>query len=238
MCSLGTSGTLFCVSDSPVIDPTGTLAPFCDSTGRWLPLLCTQNCTLVLEEARAASGGLSREHLTSLAASEAPGCEGLTMLPYLTGERTPNWPGASGALLGLRPGMLGRPGLLYRAAMESATFSLLAGYGRMRGASCVEAQQLLLVGGGSGNALWRQVIADAFELPVKLPVEAESAALGAALQAAAVASGAQDVAAFVQAHPPALGEEVVEPKSGLEMREAFARHQHLGQLLFGRFAPQ
>lgn len=127
MCSLGTSGTLFGVSNSPVIDPSGTVAPFCDSTGRWLPLLCTQNCTLVLEEARAAAGGLPREELTALAAAEPAGCDGLTMLPYLTGERTPNWPSASGALLGLRAGMLGRPGLLYRAAMEAATFSLLAG---------------------------------------------------------------------------------------------------------------
>ena len=69
---------------------------------------------------------LSHSAVTALAAAEAPGCGGLSMLPYLTGARTPNWPGASAALVGGRPGFL-RPGLLYRAAMEGATFSLLAG---------------------------------------------------------------------------------------------------------------
>ena len=96
----------------------------------------------------------------------------------------------------------------------------------------VEAQQLLLVGGGSANPLWRQVVADAFDIPVWLPVEAESAALGAALQAAAVVQGAEDVAAFVQAHPPALVAEHVVPRGGEGYQEAFARHKKLGSLLF------
>lgn len=73
-----------------------------------------------------AGFGMSHDTITALAAAEAPGCGGLTMLPYLTGARTPNWPSASAVLVGGRPGFL-RPGLLYRAAMEGATFSLLAG---------------------------------------------------------------------------------------------------------------
>jgi len=70
--------------------------------------------------------GLDFGAATALAEREPAGCEGVNLLPYLTGERTPNWPHASGALTGLRPGQL-RPGLLYRAALEAATFSLLAG---------------------------------------------------------------------------------------------------------------
>jgi xylulokinase len=50
--SLGTSGTLFGASGAPVVDASGGIAPFCDATGQWLPLLCTMNCTLVTEEAR------------------------------------------------------------------------------------------------------------------------------------------------------------------------------------------
>ena len=50
MVSLGTSGTLFGVSESAVVDPSGGIAPFCDATGKWMPLLCTMNCTLVTEE--------------------------------------------------------------------------------------------------------------------------------------------------------------------------------------------
>ena len=48
--SLGTSGTLFGTSNVPLLDSSGTVAPFCDATGRWLPLLCTQNCTNLTEE--------------------------------------------------------------------------------------------------------------------------------------------------------------------------------------------
>lgn len=50
VCSLGTSGTLFGVSAKPVLDPSGAIAPFCDATGQWLPLLCTMNCTTATQE--------------------------------------------------------------------------------------------------------------------------------------------------------------------------------------------
>lgn len=72
------------------------------------------------------SFGLDHETITQLAEKEAAGSSGVNFLPYITGERTPNWPHSSGVLMGLRPGSM-RPGLLYRAAMEGATFSLLAG---------------------------------------------------------------------------------------------------------------
>ena len=101
--SLGTSGTLFGKSDIPIMDPSGVICPFCDATGGWLPLLCTLNCTRVAEEVREAFG-MSREEITQLAAKEPAGCHGLLLLPYLVGERTPNWPQSTGALLGIRPG--------------------------------------------------------------------------------------------------------------------------------------
>ena len=125
MISLGTSGTLFGCFDHAVLDASGTVAPFCDATGRFLPLVCTMNCTNVMNEVRDAFG-LDYDEMDALAMDEAPGCSGMNMLPFLTGERTPNWPTATAAVLGIGPGML-RPGLLYRAAMEGATFALLAG---------------------------------------------------------------------------------------------------------------
>jgi xylulokinase len=102
--SLGTSGTLFGVSGAPIVDATGAIAPFCDATGAWLPLVCTLNCTRAAEEAREAFG-LSQEEATRLAAQEEAGCRGVNFIPYLAGERTPNWPNSSGAILGLRPGV-------------------------------------------------------------------------------------------------------------------------------------
>ena len=158
------------------------MAPFRDATGHHLPLLCLQNCTSALNEV-ARGYGMPHEELARLAADEPPGCGGLTFLPYVSGERTPNWPHATGALLGVSPGLL-RPGAVYRAALEGVTFALLAGYDRMRELG-VDAKELRLVGGGSSNKLWRQIIADAFQLPLRFPAEPESAALGAALQAAA-----------------------------------------------------
>jgi xylulokinase len=93
--SLGTSGTVFTHSERPVIDPEGLIAPFCASVGGWLPLLCVMNCTGVTEEVRALTG-LSHAELTEQASLVPPGCDGLLWLPYLSGERVPDLPDATG----------------------------------------------------------------------------------------------------------------------------------------------
>jgi len=85
--SMGTSGTVFAQSERPVVDPEGLIAPFCDSTGAWLPLLCVMNLTGVTEEVRAVFPEHDLETLTGLAAEAPPGCDGLLLLPYLQGER-------------------------------------------------------------------------------------------------------------------------------------------------------
>jgi xylulokinase len=181
--SLGTSGTAFAYSERPVIDPEGLIAPFCDSTGGWLPLLCVMNMTGVTEEIAAAFEHQEEnlEALTSAAARVPPGSDGLLFLPFLQGERVPNLPGASGALLGIRPGLL-RKGHLFRAALEGTSLSLGLGMERMKKLG-IAVQSVRLVGGGSRNPLWRQILADVLELPIVRLAEPESAALGAALQA-------------------------------------------------------
>ena len=228
--SLGTSGTLFCRSSAPVADPTGTVAPFCDATGGYLPLLCTLNCTSATEEVRKAFG-MDLDTLTDLAAREPPGAHGVNFVPYLMGERTPNLPQATGALLGLRPGLM-RPGVVFRAALEGATYSLLAGSGALedQGARITE---LRVVGGGSKNKLWRKMIADSFQVPVLQLQESETAALGAALQAAAVWKG-EKVGDYVRQQPPPLEPGATEPDPGAAGAyvAAFQRHVELGGKLF------
>lgn len=59
------------------------------------------------------------------------------------------------------------PGLMYRAAIEGVTLALLAGFKSMQSTGMNQATDLCLVGGGSKNMLWRQVLADAFQLPVR-----------------------------------------------------------------------
>jgi xylulokinase len=240
--SLGTSGTLFGVSGAPVIDSSGVVAPFCDAAGQWLPLACTLNCTVAAEEVRKALG-LDRDELTKLAASEPPGCEGVSLLPFFVGERTPNAPHATGALLGLRPGHLSRPGLLYRACLEGCTFALRAALDRMRRLGMQQPLRVRLVGGGAANALWRQIVADALGLPVEVPpgdAAADGAALGAAFQAAAVLEGKEDVgeyarvAARATAKGAGVGAVVVQPDfAAREAYEAaFRRFVELSGRLF------
>ncbi|MDA0803697.1 MAG: xylulokinase [Planctomycetota bacterium] len=178
--SLGTSATVFTVSDRPIIDPSGAIAPFCDSTGKWLPLICMLNCTGVLEEVRLTFG-MDHAQLTQLARAVPQGCNGLAFTPYLRGERVPNLPNATGTLTGIRDGLL-RPGHLYRAALEGVTASISSAVGRLMEFG-LTATTIRLVGGGSKNALWQELISAAIGAPVEPLAEPETAALGAALQA-------------------------------------------------------
>lgn len=178
--SLGTSGTVFTRTATPLLDGEGLIAPFCSSDGAWLPLLCVMNLTGVLEEVIAAFGG-DHASMTAAAATVAPGSGGLLWLPFLQGERVPDLPQATATLLGLRPGLL-RPGPLYRAALEGTALSLAFGVDRMRDFG-IEVGEVRVVGGGARNALWRQILADVLAAAVLPLQESESAALGAALQA-------------------------------------------------------
>jgi xylulokinase len=136
---------------------------------------------------------------------------------------------------------------LYRAALEGATFSLVAGLDRLReltgnddndtatSSTFSHNKELLLVGGGSRNTLWRRIICDAFQLPLKFPVEPDSAALGAAYQAAAVGKGIP-VAEFIESHArPAMEGEVMQPDESVagEYREAYERFKKWGGDMFG-----
>jgi xylulokinase len=178
--SLGTSGTAFGYSDSPVVDPEGLIAPFCGSAGGWMPLLCVMNLTGVTEEVKAGFE-LDHEQLTAAARTVAPGCDELLWLPYLNGERVPDLPRASGSLVGMRPGHL-RPGTLYRAALEGTSMNLAWGIERLKELG-VEADELRLVGGAARNPLWREILSSCLGAPVTTLAEHDSAALGAALQA-------------------------------------------------------
>jgi len=209
--SLGTSGTVFGRAPAAARDPTGTVCAFLDAAGGGLPLVCTLNCGTVPEEVRAGYA-ISLEEIQRMAEDVAPGCEGVTFVPFLAGERTPNLPTASGTILGIRAGHLASPGLLYRAALEGTTFALKAGLEVMQQHGLPKPiSQLRLVGGGSRSALWRRVVADAFNAEVACPVEAESAALGAALQAAGVDAGAKDLAAWILENHDAPVSQVISP---------------------------
>lgn len=231
--SLGTSGTVFTRTERPLIDPRGLIAPFCDSTGAWLPLLCVMNLTGVTEEIRAlahAESGGDLERLTRAAAAVEPGVGGALLLPYLNGERVPDLPEASGALIGIRPGTLRVPEL-FRLALEGTSLNLALGVDRMR-ALGVRVDAVRLVGGAAANPLWRSILAAALDAPVVRLAEPEAAALGGAIQALWTWRRARGDAVAIDAvaapYVHAAGD-VEQPDAGLvscyrQAKERFVRH--------------
>ena len=180
--SLGTSGTLYAFSSSPVVDPKGEVAAFCDSTGSWMPLACTMNVTLVTELTRSLFTGWTHEQYASVAATIPAGSEGLLLLPYLAGERTPNLPHGSGVLHGITTKNF-TPAHIARAAMEGVTLGLAYGLERFR-ALGVTPTEIRITGGGTKSHFWRQLCADVFGVPTVCLTSSEGAALGGAIQAA------------------------------------------------------
>ncbi len=178
--SFGTSGTIYACAEKPVVDPAGEIAAFCDSTNRWLPLLCTMNVTTATELMRQGTGW-SHEAFSAKIARVPAGSGGLMLLPYLEGERTPNVPAGTGVLLGVNQKTY-QPEYLARAAMEGVTMGMNYGLRRLADLG-VKPAQIRATGGGAKSAVWRQIMADIFNTEVVTLKVGEGAAYGAALQA-------------------------------------------------------
>jgi xylulokinase len=178
--SLGTSGTLFAYHDQPAIDPAGELAAFCSSTGGWLPLLCTMNCTVATEQMRNLLE-VDLEKMEKLASNIPPGADGVITIPFFNGERTPALPNAKASIFGLDTRNTTNAHLI-RSAMEAVIFNLKAGLQAFERCGMIF-NEVTLTGGGSKSPLWRQMCADIFNLPIRILITEENAALGAALQA-------------------------------------------------------
>ena len=178
--SLGTSGTLFGFSKKPVIDPTGDLAAFCSSSGGWLPLLCTMNCTVASEEFRTLFG-MDVKAFDAEAAKAPIGAEGISILPFFNGERTPNLPKGRASVNGITIANFKRANLA-RAALESAIFGMRIGLESFNKLGFI-AKEIRLTGGGSKSPLWQSIAANVMNLPVQVPASSEAAALGGAVQA-------------------------------------------------------
>jgi D-xylulose kinase len=178
--SVGTSGTIYACSERPVVDPKGEIAAFCDSTNRWLPLLCTMNVTVATEMVRRDFGWTFQKMDAAIAKSD-PGAGGLLLLPYLEGERTPNVPDGTGIFFGVTTRTFTAEHFA-RAAMEGVTLGMNYGLRRLAELG-VTPTQIRATGGGANSKVWRQIMADVFNAPVVTLKVGEGAAYGAALQA-------------------------------------------------------
>jgi xylulokinase len=185
--SLGTSGTVFAVAEAPTADGTGLVAGFADATGRFLPLVCTLNCTRVTDWA-AALLRVDRHILETMAGGVPAGAGGVVVVPHFDGERTPNRPDATGVVSGLRTSTTRAQ--IARAAFEGVVCSQLAGLDALAAAGVPAGGRIAVVGGGARTGLFPQLIADLTGRQVEVPDPAtEWVAVGAAVQAAAAATG-------------------------------------------------
>ncbi|HRC13848.1 MAG TPA: xylulokinase [Dermatophilaceae bacterium] len=184
--SLGTSGVVATVSETPVRDATGTVAGFADATGHFLPLVCTLNGARVLVST-AEVLSVDNDEFSRLALSAPAGADGLTLVPYFEGERTPNLPDATATLSGMTLRSFTRANLA-RAAVEGLAGLLSNALTGIRERD-VPVNRVTLVGGGAQSEAFRVVAAQIWELPVDVPPPGEYVARGAARQAAWVLSG-------------------------------------------------
>lgn len=219
--SLGTSGTVFTSHDRAIHDPSGAITGFADATGHYLPLMCTLNAARVLTAA-ASMIGVDLAELDRLALQASPGAGGLSLLPYLDGERTPDLPEATGTLSGLTRANA-TPENLARAAVEGMLCNLLAGVSALRDHG-VRVDRVLLIGGAAASRAVREIAPALFDATVVVPIAAEYVGVGAARQAAWALSG--------QAEPPTWGltiDQLYAAEPGLveSGRDVVARYQAL-----------
>lgn len=213
--SIGTSGTVFAVHDEATHDDSGAVAGFADATGRHLPLVCTLNAAQVLTAtARLLATDLAG--LDELALSAPAGADGAVLLPYFEGERTPNRPGASGLLAGLRLASA-TPAHVARAAVEGMVCGLADGLDALREQG-VHARRVLLIGGGARSRAVQHVAAAVLDVPVLVPPPAEYVADGAARQAAWALSGADEPPDWAASGAPVA----VEAPPAPQVRAAYA----------------
>ena len=187
--SLGSSGTVYAFNAQPQVSPDASVASFCSSSGGWLPLICTLNLTNATGAVRELLG-LSLEAFNHLAGTAPIGADGVSMLPFLNGERVPALPDATGSFQGLTLTNMTQANVC-RAALEGTTFGLRYGLDLLR-RNGLQSQAIRLVGGGSKSALWLQIVADIMNTPVVCTEQSEAAALGAAIQAAWCANPATE----------------------------------------------
>ncbi|MCL2560100.1 MAG: gluconokinase [Turicibacter sp.] len=179
--TIGTSGAIRTVVDKPVTDEQMRTFCYALTEKHWVVGGAVNNGGIVLRWVRDAllGGQLDYEAMTALAEGVAPGADGLFFHPYLLGERSPLWDAdVRGSFFGL--GMHHQSAHLIRAALEGVMFNL---YHVLNGLRDVigEPQMITATGGFARSALWRQILADLFDVEVRIPDNVESSCLGAVM---------------------------------------------------------
>ncbi|WP_147104196.1 xylulokinase [Nesterenkonia populi] len=217
--SIGTSGVVAAVSPKPIQDPTGLINGFASATGEHLPLAVTLNGSRVLD-GTARMLGVDHDQFAQLALSANPGANGLTMIPYLEGERTPNLPQATGSFVGMSLTSM-NPADVARAAVEGLLCGLADGLEAQTRLG-VPVNSIQLIGGAARSPAVQQIAPAVFGREILVPEPGEYVADGAARQAAWVLSGAEQPPSW---NVSPLQTFTAEPTLGL--REIYSSRRHL-----------
>ncbi|MGL5823330.1 MAG: xylulokinase [Nocardioides sp.] len=212
--SIGTSGVASAITDQPVNDTTGLVTGFADAVGGFLPLAVTMNAARILD-LQADLLGVNLPELSALALTAPTGANGVTVLPFYGGERTPNRPTATGTWAGLSPATTRAD--LARAAYEALLCSLADAVDALVAVMNRPIARVLLVGGASRSPAVQALAPAILGQPVHLPPPEEYVAIGAARQAAWALSGAPLPPSW-----PSAGTRILDGPSTPQVREAYA----------------
>lgn len=212
--SIGTSGVASAIANEPVSDSTGSVTGFADATSRFLPLVATINAARILE-LQSTLLAVDHDELARLALAAPSGANGLTVLPYYDGERTPSRPAATGTWVGLTSSTTRED--LARAAVEALLCSLADAIDHLSATTGTPPQRILLVGGAASNPAVRTLAPAIFGRPVTVPAPGEYVALGAARQAAWALAGTPEPPAWAP-----VASETYDAEPTPLVREAYA----------------
>jgi xylulokinase len=182
--SIGTSGVVFAALKRLPDERDDAVNLFCHATGGWhaMTVMLSAGGAVRWFRDTVYSPDTSYDVIMRDAAGAPAGSDGLTFLPYLSGERSPHVdPEARGAFIGL--GLHHTRSHMARAVVEGVTFGLLDGLNALRRMTGVTPAEVRVTGGGARNPFWRQLLADVFELPVVCLEQEEGPAFGAAILA-------------------------------------------------------
>jgi xylulokinase len=219
--SIGTSGVACAVATSQSADATGTIAGFADAPGRFLPLVASLTAARVLD-AGARLLGVDHATFSDLALTAPPGCDGLVLVPYLEGERTPALPDATGSLLGLSLGTM-TPAHVARACVEGVLCGLASALDALHG-SGMAISRVIMVGGGAQSEAVRRIAPQVFGCEVLVPPAIEAVSRGAARQAAWALAGTDEPPHWAV---PGVDRYDADPVASIRERYAQAREHYL-----------
>ena len=238
--SIGTSGTMVAPVERPRVDQGMRIHSFnhaVDDTWYLMGVVLSAGAALAWFR-RALSGPEGSpptyDELIAEASGTPPGADGLTFLPYLSGERTPHADSnARGIFAGMHAGH--ERGHMVRAVLEGVTFALRDSLELMRRLK-VDADEAVAVGGGARSAAWRQMQADVLGVPVVTVGPSGGAPYGAAVLAAAGSASFTSVEEACRAWIRPLDRVEPDPNAADAYGRAYERYRKLYPRLKRHFA--